>query len=68
MQEEIFGPIFPVFKYKNIGDVIEFINDKPKPLAVYFYGNKKHADSKRLLNETSSGNYSTNECIMHSIL
>jgi acyl-CoA reductase-like NAD-dependent aldehyde dehydrogenase len=68
MEEEIFGPIFPVFKYSDINKVINYINEKPKPLAVYFYGNKNHADSKRLMHETSSGNYSTNECIIHSIL
>jgi acyl-CoA reductase-like NAD-dependent aldehyde dehydrogenase len=48
-------------------EVIEFINDNPKPLAVYYYGQPKHADSYRLRDETSSGAYATNECITHAI-
>ena len=38
MKEEIFGPILPVFTYKNIGEAIEFINKLDKPLAVYYFG------------------------------
>ncbi|EAR85073.1 aldehyde dehydrogenase family protein (macronuclear) [Tetrahymena thermophila SB210] len=66
MQDEIFGPIFPVIFYKNFDEVINFINDRPKPLALYYFGeNKTHKD--RLLNETSSGHLSFNECVMHYI-
>lgn len=46
--------------------MIDYLNEHPKPLAVYWYGDKKHADSTRLLNETSSGAFSQNECILHS--
>lgn len=64
MQEEIFGPILPIKVYTNMDDVVEFINDNPKPLAVYYFGSAKHADSNRLRDETSSGSYVTNECIV----
>lgn len=47
--------------------MIDYINDHEKPLAVYFYGDKGHHDSKRVNDETSSGAYCTNECIMHSV-
>jgi len=39
MQEEIFAPILPVIKYKQMDEVIDFINDRHKPLAVYYVGN-----------------------------
>lgn len=39
MNEEIFAPILPVMSYKNIDEAVEFINDKHKPLAVYYLGN-----------------------------
>ena len=39
MREEIFGPVMPVFPFKDIGEVIKFINDRDKPLAVYYFGN-----------------------------
>ena len=38
MKEEIFGPIMPVFPYKEINEVIKFINAREKPLAVYYFG------------------------------
>lgn len=37
-QEEIFGPIAPVFKFKTEQEVIELANDTPFGLASYFYG------------------------------
>jgi aldehyde dehydrogenase (NAD+) len=44
MNEEIFGPVLPVKTYKNYDDVINFINDNPKPLATYFFGKHGHKD------------------------
>jgi aldehyde dehydrogenase (NAD+) len=41
MQEEIFGPIMPVIKFTDIDYVIQFINERPKPLALYYYGKNK---------------------------
>jgi aldehyde dehydrogenase (NAD+) len=39
MQDEIFGPLFPICGYKEIiNEVINFINDRPHPLAVYYFG------------------------------
>lgn len=38
MTEEIFGPILPIMTYKNFDEVVSFIRDRPKPLAVYFMG------------------------------
>ncbi len=38
MNEEIFGPVMPILVYKNLEEVTSLINEKPKPLAVYFYG------------------------------
>lgn len=38
MKEEIFGPVMPVFPFKDIREVIKFINEREKPLAVYYFG------------------------------
>jgi len=38
MTDEIFGPIMPIITYKDFDEVIDFINDRPKPLALYYYG------------------------------
>jgi acyl-CoA reductase-like NAD-dependent aldehyde dehydrogenase len=45
MNEEIFGPVLPIIVYKDIDEVITYVNDRPKPLAVYFYGKPNHPDS-----------------------
>ena len=37
MSEEIFGPLLPVFKYKDINEVINYINTGEKPLTLYVF-------------------------------
>ena len=37
-QEEIFGPIAPIFRFSTEEEVIELANDTPFGLASYFYG------------------------------
>lgn len=65
MQDEIFGPIMPIVTYKDFNEVIEFVNDREKPLALYYYGDKDSANAKRCVNETSSGAFMTNDSIVH---
>lgn len=38
MTEEIFGPILPIISWDKIEDVVKYINDRPKPLALYYFG------------------------------
>lgn len=67
MNEEIFGPILPVIEYSTTSEAIDFINDKPKPLAVYYYGVPTTSDAQRVLDETSSGAFAFNESITQSL-
>lgn len=66
MQDEIFGPIMPIMEYDNLDDVINFINDRPKPLALYFFSNDK-SKVQRILTETSSGGVCINDTINHIV-
>ena len=61
MQEEIFGPIFPVLTFRNIDEVIEFVTAREKPLALYHFG--KNGD--KVLKHTTSGGSCLNDTIMH---
>lgn len=61
MKEEIFGPILPIFEYKNIDEVIRFINEKPKPLALYYFGSPLSQARKDIEEKTSSGSFSIND-------
>jgi len=61
--EEIFGPILPIFTFKKIDEAITFINKKNKPLALYIFSSDKKNINK-ILGETSSGGV----CINHNTL
>jgi aldehyde dehydrogenase (NAD+) len=64
MQEEIFGPILPLIEYNDIDEAIAFVNQRPRPLALYcFSENKKIKD--KVLRETSSGGGCINDTISH---
>jgi len=63
MEEEIFGPVLPLIKYKDLGEAIEYINSKPKPLALYFFSRSKR-NQEKILQETSSGSVAINDSIL----
>jgi aldehyde dehydrogenase (NAD+) len=63
MQEEIFGPIFPVLTFKQLDEVITFVNKREKPLALYYFGK----EDKKVLRHTSSGGACVNDVIMHIV-
>ena len=63
MQEEIFGPIFPVLTFKDLDEVISFVNKREKPLALYYFGK----DDQKILRHTSSGGACVNDVIMHIV-
>src|SRR5207237_4309630 len=64
MQEEIFGPLLPIVEVSSIDEAIDFVNDRPKPLALYlFTSSSKTID--RVLEETSSGGACINHTILH---
>jgi acyl-CoA reductase-like NAD-dependent aldehyde dehydrogenase len=66
MKEEIFGPVLPILTWKNFDEVIvKHIGTKGKPLAIYYAGNAWSSNFKRLCDETSSGNVSTNDALMY---
>ena len=63
-QEEIFGPILPIVGYRTRDEAIAYINDGPKPLALYvFDANKTRADE--LLATTASGGVTLNDTLLH---
>jgi acyl-CoA reductase-like NAD-dependent aldehyde dehydrogenase len=64
MQEEIFGPILPILEYGELDEAIGFINERPKPLALYLFANDKD-QQQRMLTATSSGGVCLNDTIMH---
>lgn len=61
MEEEIFGPILPILTYQSLDEIIQYINARPKPLALYVFGTRQ-AEITRIKKETSSGTVCVNDC------
>ncbi len=64
MQEEIFGPVMPVKTYAGAEDAIAYINDHPRPLGLYYFG-EDAGEKDKVLNETVSGGVTVNDVIFH---
>lgn len=63
MEEEIFGPLLPVFSFTELDEAIVRINRREKPLAMYYFGSAHHA--QKVMNETRSGGFCINDTIIH---
>ncbi|WP_395396432.1 coniferyl aldehyde dehydrogenase (plasmid) [Novosphingobium sp. BL-8A] len=64
MQEEIFGPILAVRTYRSIDEAVDYVNGRPRPLALYVFG-PDDADRAKLLASTTSGNVGINNTLLH---
>jgi len=64
MREEIFGPVLPIVTYDTLDDAIAFVNARPRPLALYYFGTSA-ADRDRVLARTTSGGASVNDTLLH---
>lgn len=67
MAEEIFGPLLPIITIKDVNAAVDFINDMPKPLALYVFTNNKDSVQK-ITEETSSGGLLTNDCLLQYVV
>lgn len=66
MQEEIFGPIFPLIEYETLAEVMEGISKNPNPLSLYlFTQNQKIEDT--IVQSVSFGGGCINDTIFHII-
>jgi len=66
MQEEIFGPLLPIVKYRDLADAIAFVNDRPRPLALYYFGSSA-TNRRQVLTGTTSGGVTVNGTLMHYV-
>ncbi|WP_103256233.1 aldehyde dehydrogenase family protein [Tabrizicola aquatica] len=63
-QEEIFGPLLPILPYSDLGQVIDRINARDKPLALYIF-DRDQTRIDRILTETTSGGVGINLTVVH---
>jgi len=65
MRDEIFGPILPVLRVRDTDAAIDFVNRRPRPLALYAY-TRNAATERRILDRTISGGVTINSTILHT--
>lgn len=64
MQDEIFGPLLPIVPYQDLDQALAYINQRPRPLALYYFGYDKR-EQNRVLHETHSGGVCLNDTLLH---
>jgi coniferyl-aldehyde dehydrogenase len=66
MREEIFGPILPVISYRTLDEAIAYVNERPRPLALYIF-TQDRAVERRVLAATISGGVTVNGTLLHIV-
>lgn len=64
MQEEIFGPVLPVLTFEKTDEVIDFVNRRERPLALYIFSQNK-ANIRRVTSRCRYGGGCVNDVVIH---
>lgn len=64
MQDEIFGPLLPILEVEDLEEAIEFITERPKPLAAYMFSMDSEA-IETFMRDTTSGSIVINDVVLH---
>lgn len=64
MQEEIFGPVLPVLPFREIGDVIERLQQMEKPPALYLFSNRQRVKDA-VMRRLSFGGGCVNDTVLY---
>jgi coniferyl-aldehyde dehydrogenase len=65
MREEVFGPLLPITTWSALDDAISYINARPHPLALYYFGYDK-GSIERVITETLSGGMAINDVVVQT--
>jgi coniferyl-aldehyde dehydrogenase len=66
MREEIFGPVLPIKTYRELDEAIDYVNNHPRPLALYYFG-ADPGKRDEVLHKTVSGGASVNTTLFHFV-
>ena len=64
MAEEIFGPVLPLLRYRDLAEAIRRVQGRPKPLGLYVFSRSK-AHVEQVLGATSAGGSCVNNALLH---
>ncbi len=63
-QDEIFGPWLAVVIYNKLDEAISYVNQRPRPLALYYFG-QTTTDIQKIIQQTRSGGVCVNDMLSH---
>jgi len=66
MKEEVFGPLLPVVSYSTIDEAIRYVNERPRPLALYLFSPSGRV-VERVLRQTHAGGVTVNDTLIHIV-
>jgi len=64
MQDEIFGPLLPLVPYDHLDEALSYINQRPRPLALYYFGYDR-GEQQKVLEQSHSGGVCLNDTLLH---
>lgn len=64
MQDEIFGPILPIVSYNTLDDALAYIRQRPRPLALYYFGYERE-EQQHVLHNSHAGGVCINDTLLH---
>jgi coniferyl-aldehyde dehydrogenase len=64
MREEIFGPVLPIETYQSLDEAIARIDARPRPLALYFFGEDAKSEAQ-VVREAIAGGVTINDTLWH---
>jgi aldehyde dehydrogenase (NAD+) len=67
MQDEVFGPILPVLEIDSVQSVIDWVNERPRPLGLYVFTEDEDV-AEEILDRTNSGDACVNDCAVHPLI
>ncbi|WBY02286.1 coniferyl aldehyde dehydrogenase [Ramlibacter tataouinensis] len=65
MNEEIFGPVLPVVPYDTIEQAMRFVQERPRPLALYWF-DRERARTEVAMRELPAGGMTVNDTLLHA--
>ena len=63
MQDEIFGPLLPILTYSELDDALSYIQQRPRPLAMYLF-TQQNEDQARCERQIASGSLVINHTLI----
>jgi acyl-CoA reductase-like NAD-dependent aldehyde dehydrogenase len=64
MNDEIFGPLLPIIPYQNLEEAVQFVQNKPNPLALYIFSSDK-TFQQAIRDQVQAGGVTINDTLMH---